>query len=53
MRSFSRFTGKKGRIEAKPYWQLGELGGMTRNQHLLGKINSGQVDPRLRITYPL
>ncbi|MGK3687231.1 hypothetical protein ACSLPA_34150, partial [Escherichia coli] len=22
-----------------------ELGGMTRNQHLLGKINSGQVDP--------
>ena len=21
------------------------LGGMTRNQHLLGKINSGQVDP--------
>ncbi|EFN7021028.1 type II secretion protein E, partial [Escherichia coli] len=35
---------EKGRIEAKTYWHR-ELGGMTRNQHLLGKINSGQVDP--------
>nr|WP_290430136.1 hypothetical protein [Shigella sonnei] len=35
---------EKGRIEAKPTG-TGELGGMTRNQHLLGKINSGQVDP--------
>lgn len=41
---FFQIYREKGRIEAKTYWHR-ELGGMTRNQHLLGKINSGQVDP--------
>ncbi len=43
-RFFPVVPGKRGRIEARTYWHR-ELGGMTRNQHLLGKINSGQVDP--------
>ncbi|EEQ5323099.1 Flp pilus assembly complex ATPase component [Escherichia coli] len=41
---FFQLYREKGRIEAKTYWHR-ELGGMTRNQHLQGKINSGQVDP--------
>ncbi|EFG1166475.1 GspE/PulE family protein, partial [Escherichia coli] len=41
---FFQLYREKGRIEAKTYWHR-ELGGMTRNQHLLGKINSGLVDP--------
>ena len=41
---FFQLYREKGRIEARTYWHR-ELGGMTRNQHLLGKINSGQVDP--------
>lgn len=41
---FFQLYREKGRIEAKTYWHR-ELGGMTRNQHLLGKVNSGLVDP--------
>lgn len=42
--TFFRLYRKEGRVEAKTYWHR-ELGGITRNQHLLRLVNSGTVDP--------
>ncbi|CED78719.1 Conjugative transfer outer membrane protein PilQ [Candidatus Hamiltonella defensa (Bemisia tabaci)] len=34
----------ENRASAKTYWHRG-LGGVTRNQHVLHYINTGEVDP--------
>lgn len=41
---FFQLYRQSGRLEAKSYWHY-ELGGITRNQHLLHLINHGLVDP--------